>query len=63
MNKIIINIFLGLIIGIFISYLFVLKFNYRIKGPDSNIIRKYVYEFNDDYYKFTPEICIKPYFM
>ena len=27
-------------------------------GPDSNIIRKYIYHQDGKYYKFTPEVCV-----
>ena len=29
-------------------------------GPDSNEIKKYVYEIDGKFYKFTTEICFHP---
>ena len=38
--------------------------NDDMHGPNSNKIKKYVYEFEIDgikkYYKFTPQVCICP---
>lgn len=59
----IISLIFGLILGLVISYILLTKINYKIKGPNSNIIKKYVYQFGDDYYRFKTVICIKPYFM
>jgi|SaaInlStandDraft_6_1057023.scaffolds.fasta_scaffold384033_2 hypothetical protein len=30
------------------------------KGPDSNIIIKKIFKFNNNYYQFIPEICVCP---
>ena len=61
-NKIF-SIIFGLLLGITISYILFININYKIKGPDSNKIKKYVYQFGDEYYRFKTIICIKPYFM
>ena len=55
--------FCTILFALLFIYLFYLfrKINYKIvKGPDSNIIRTQIYDFNNKYYTFTPEICICP---
>ena len=51
----IIIIILGFLLGIFFYYYF---FNIIYHGPNSNIIRKNIYKFNNKYYQFTPQLCI-----
>ena len=55
MFKFIIIIILGFITGIYFYKEFI---NIKIHGPDSNIIKKYIYKFNDKYYKFKPVLVI-----
>ena len=53
------SILLGLLTGIIVGS-FICKFYYNpiLKGPDSNIIRKCIFKFNNKYYKFKPTLCI-----
>ena len=53
-----ISILLGLIIGIIIGY-FVFP-NSIYVGPDSNDIKKEIFEENGIKFKWMPEICICP---
>ena len=57
MFKHILGFIFGLLLGIIIL-LFLRKNKY--KGPDSNIVKKKVFQYNDKYYKFTTEICFCP---
>lgn len=52
--NIIINIFCGLIVGIFLAS--ISKPLYIYHGPDSNIIRKQIYSDKNQYYRLVPEI-------
>ena len=52
---IIIVIIIGFLFGQFIYFNF---FNIEFHGPNSNIIRKNIYKFNDKYYQFIPQLCI-----
>ena len=54
MNFNIIIIILGFLLGIY----FYKKINIIYHGPNSNIIRKKIYNFENKYYKFTPVMCI-----
>ena len=54
MNFNIIIIILGFILGIY----FYKKINIIYHGPNSNIIRKKIFKFDNKYYKFTPVMCI-----
>lgn len=58
MINIILNITLGLIIG-FLIYL-TLNCSNIYKGPNSNIIKKQVFELNGKCYKFVPVVHICP---
>ena len=53
------SILLGLFIGIVFG-LFIFKIYYTpiLKGPDSNYIRRCIFKFNNEYYKFKPILCI-----
>ncbi len=57
-----INIITNFIIGIIanlIIYILLLKYNVKLKGPNSNIIKKNIYKFKNKCYKFyvKPYIC------
>ena len=54
-----ISIIIGFILGYIVSGIHIRK-NLNYHGPDSNIIRIYIYQFGNKYYKFTPEVCICP---
>ena len=54
----IITIFLGLIIGVIIGS-FIIPNNVYV-GPDSNDIKKEIFEENGIKYKWVPEVCICP---
>jgi hypothetical protein len=56
--SIILNILIGLCIGIIIGKQLFNKIKY--KGPDSNIIKKNTYEDNKGKYKWNPKVCICP---
>ena len=56
--KVLWNIVLGLILGIFI-YKQVLV-NPRKHGPNSKFIVNEIYQKDDKYYRFIPEICPCP---
>lgn len=47
-------VIIGFLFGI-IYYNFI---NIIYHGPNSNIVRKNIYKFNNKYYKFTPQLCI-----
>ena len=53
----IIIIIIGYIIGYYLMSSWIYM-NQNFHGPDSNIIRKYIYYKNGKYYKFEPEVCI-----
>lgn len=57
-----INTIFTIIIGIIFGYLFLKYFYmYEYKGPDSSVIKKYIYQNTDgEYYKFTTKVCICP---
>ena len=61
MIKIINSMVLGIIVGI-ITYkiLFQKIVNKNHHGPDSNDIKKLVFQKGGKYYKFTPQICPCP---
>ena len=54
------SIFLGLFLGILITYILLIKINTYLKGTDSNDIKKKIYCFNEKCYRFTTEICFCP---
>ncbi len=56
-NKIF-NIICGFIIGILLTFLFRSPIVFR--GPDSNIVRKQIFKYNNKCYKLTPVIYICP---
>ena len=47
-----------LILGFLLGTYFYKKINIIYHGPNSNIIRKKIYNFENKYYKFTPVMCI-----
>ncbi len=51
-----------IICGITFGYTFLRYFNmYEYRGPDSSIVKKYIYETpKNEYYKFTTKVCICP---
>lgn len=53
--QVIISAVLGLSLGYFITK----NYNTIYHGPDSNIIRKNIYLYNDKYWKFVPQIIIR----
>ena len=63
MRKYIISILFGLFIG---YYIYVIIYRYIVSdiyhGPDSNIIKKYVYKKknSDEYYVFNTVPCFNP---
>ena len=56
-----ISILSGFIVG-YISYVIIQKYRTKTHGPDSNIIKKKIYKYNNKYYKLIPQICICPLF-
>lgn len=50
------NIVVGILVSMFIYYLFVDNCIYH--GPDSNIIKKKIYYDGQTYYRLKPKICI-----
>ena len=58
MIKYILSILLAIILVKVVKILFYNKD--VIHGPDSNIIRSYIYKHNNKYYKFKPKVCICP---
>ena len=54
-----ISIICGFILGYIICTIYIRK-NLNYHGPNSNIIRKYIYQFGTKFYKFTPQVCICP---
>jgi len=46
------------ILGFILGLQFYKTINIEYHGPNSNIIRKNIYKFDNKYYKFTPEMCI-----
>lgn len=53
---IILIIIIGFLLGYYLGFIIFHKVIY--KGPDSNIIRKKIFKFNNKYYKFKPILCI-----
>jgi hypothetical protein len=61
MKKIINSMVIGLIFGIIIYKLFLQELiNKNHHGPDSNDIKKFIYQTGTKYYKFIPQICPCP---
>ena len=56
--RLISNLLLGLIMGLIIGRYFISLDNHH--GPNSNEIIKYVYQKNNKFYTFTPEVCPCP---
>ena len=51
-------LYIFIIVGFLLGIYFYKKININYHGPNSNIIRKKVYKFNNKYYKFTPTMCV-----
>jgi hypothetical protein len=47
----------GLLFGLIIGILYK-KFNKKYKGPSSNLMKKYIYQYEDKCYKFDTDITI-----
>jgi hypothetical protein len=60
-SDIVLNIIIGFVSGIIIFYVLKKYIMIKIKGPDSNIIRKRIYEYNNKKYMLEPipTMCIK----
>jgi len=55
------SILIGFITGFILSKIIIYIYYKKIQeyhGPDSNIIKKNIYKFNNKFYKFTPQLCI-----
>ena len=57
-----INTIIAIIFGILLGYFFLRYYKmYEYRGPDSSIVKKYIYETSsNEYYKFTTKVCICP---
>ena len=56
--NVIISIIIGLCVGFIIGNMLLKKVKY--KGPDSNEIKKNIYEDNKGKYRWNPKVCICP---
>lgn len=56
--RLISSLLLGLIMGLIIGKCFILPIKHH--GPNSNEIIKYIYQKDNKFYTFTPEICPCP---
>ncbi len=48
----------GLLLGLFIGYIFIRENNYMYHGDDSKEIYKQIFKEGDKYYRYVPKICI-----
>jgi hypothetical protein len=55
-----INILAGFIVGILIYKYLIQNINYNHHGPNSNLIKQYIYQKNGKYYQFLTQICPCP---
>ncbi len=60
MFNIINSVILGFIVGIILCKLLNSTVNSTYHGPDSNNIKKYIYQDGDKYYQFHSQICPCP---
>ena len=57
-----INIIITIIVGFIFGYSFLRYYKmYEYRGPDSSIVKKYIYKTSsNEYYKFTTKVCVCP---